>query len=223
MDPNIAVPTNTTRFPSCPDSTDSALPELSETVGMLRELSHRLRTPLATIQGYASLLEAHADEPVEPERLVEWTRRIQGEVDRATELLADLSRIRVVLVQGIQPQPVELRAVLEQAIQQVGRESERFLSIEKGGAVECQGDPLLLRRAAYHVVSLGLQASRQLSMRVQRVGPRPQIAVEWSGAEPSSGDPWLLFCRVVAQAHGGELIAEPGRLVLTLGGPEARP
>ncbi len=190
--------------------------DLPDTVAMLRELSHRLRTPLATIQGYASLLEEHADEPVEPERLAEWTRRIQAEVDRATELLADLSRIRLVLTQGIQRQPLELRAIAEQAIQQVGRESERFLPIERGEAVECSGDPLLLRRVAYHMVALGLQASRQLAIRVDQSERVPRIAVEWNGAALAPHDPWLLFCRLAAEAHGGQLVSEPGRVVLTL-------
>ncbi len=197
----------------------NALPPIAlESVAMLRELAHRLRTPLATIHGYASLLEEHVVESSDAARMADWPRRIQQEVERATDLLTDLSRIRVVSAEGVRAEPTELRGVVEAALARVEEDTERTVSLRGGPPVPYQGDPLLLQRAAYHLATLGLQCGREATLSVSRGDEGAVLAVDWAppGAPAPPQDPWLLFCRVVAHGHGGALEERPGRLSLTL-------
>ncbi len=189
-----------------------------EPVALLRELSHRLRTPLATIHGYASLLEAHADEALDPAKLAGWAGRIQGEIDRATQLLADLSRLRIVLSAGIRPGPLDLRAIALDAVAELAHDLERSLLLEHGPPVPYVGDPLLLRRAVYHLGALALQCGPDVTLRLAAQPPEARVEVAWAAgtADAPAHDPWLLFCRVVARAHAGDLLARPQRLTLLL-------
>src|SRR4051812_15019868 len=57
-----------------------------------RAARHRLRSPLATVYGYASLLEAHAAQGVlDQADIAEWARKIQHETERLDALIGELS------------------------------------------------------------------------------------------------------------------------------------
>src|SRR5919202_1733190 len=129
-----------------------------DTLDVLREVGHRLRTPLATIHGYASLVEAHAHDPlVLPGALAVGARRIQLEADRLNGLLLDLSRLRAVSAATLRPARLDLRAVVDESVRQAEDELDQTLAFEDGGALSYDGDALLLKRLAYHLAILGLQ------------------------------------------------------------------
>lgn len=197
-----------------------------ESLDLLRELAHRLRTPLATVHGYASLLESQfGDEdgevPFDPVRALQWVQTIQGEIERATELLADLSRMRSVLMSGPRPTRVELRDLLEQAVEQVRVEHERPVTWE-GAPLTYRGDPLLLQRLLYHVVGLGAHRGERVDVSLSGTDAEPRLDVRWApaGGRINLQDPWIVFCEVVARAHAGTVVLGAGDACVRLGAVE---
>jgi K+-sensing histidine kinase KdpD len=73
--------------------------------------SHELRTPVTTIRGYAQLLlRAHAQGPIEPERLARYLTTIDletGRLGRLTQDLLDVSRLQTGQLQ-LAHQPLDL-------------------------------------------------------------------------------------------------------------------
>ena len=180
-----------------------------DTLELLRELGHRLRTPLATVHGYASLVEAHAQDPrVDPADLAVWARRIQVETDRLNGLLIDLSRLRAVATGTTRSTSLDLRALVGEAVQQAETELDHSLNLDESGAqhLPYAGDAALLKRLAYHLAILGIQRRQDATLRLTTSpeGARLELRLA-AGWTPPQHDVWLVFCAAVAEAHGGRL------------------
>jgi len=79
-----------------------------DTLDPLREMRHRLRSPLAIVYGYASLLEAHAAQgTLDETAVVEWARAMQLETERLDALIGELAG----QPPSKRPAPVEARAI----------------------------------------------------------------------------------------------------------------
>src|SRR5690242_11231869 len=63
-----------------------------DTLDPLREMRHRLRSPLATVYGYASLLEAHAAQgTLDQATVAEWARQMLFETERLDAMIGELA------------------------------------------------------------------------------------------------------------------------------------
>ena len=175
---------------------------------MLRELSHRLRAPLATAHGYATLMEQHvagaAPSELDGTRLTAWAASIQRDVERASELLADLSRLRTIPA-ALRPTAVDLRRLTGEAVGVVVRDTERRVELEPGEPTPYTGDPALLGRAIYHSIVFAIECGRNVRVRVVGGPSGGTIESRWDtrAAWPPEHDPWMTYCRAVAGAHGG--------------------
>jgi phospho-acceptor domain-containing protein len=192
-----------------------------DTLELLREVGHRLRTPLATVHGYASLLEAHVQDPrVEPADLALWAHRIQLETDRLNGLLVDLSRLRAAVAGTTRPTSLELRRLVQESVRQAELELDQRLPFEDGEPLIYAGDAALLKRVAYHLAILGLQrrgAGLYLASEPSG-GARLELRLP-SGWTPPQHDVWLFFCQSVAEAHAGRLEHSATGPTLYLGQP----
>src|SRR5919204_4868656 len=165
-----------------------------DTLELLRELGHRLRTPLATVHGYASLVEAHAQDPrVDPADLAVWARRIQVEADRLNGLLVDLSRLRAVVAGTTRPTSLDLHAVLDAGVKRAETELDHPLNVDKPETLLYQGDATLLERLVYHLAILGIQRRQTARLRLVATpdGPRLELHLP-AGWTPPPHDVWLI-------------------------------
>jgi signal transduction histidine kinase len=190
-----------------------------DTLDLLRELSHRLRTPLATIHGYASLVEAHAqDARNDPADVAVWARRIQLETDRLNGLLTDLSRLRALAGGATRPTSLDLQAVVDGAIKQAETELDLPLRAENSASLPYRGDPTLLNRLAYHLAVLGIQRRQTATLRVSSAPDGARLELDRGAAwTPPANDVWLNFCTAVTEAHAGRLDHTPTGLIAYLG------
>jgi light-regulated signal transduction histidine kinase (bacteriophytochrome) len=182
-----------------------------DTLELLREVGHRLRTPLATVHGYASLLEAHIQDPrVEPADLALWAHRIQLETDRLNSLLVDLSRLRAAVAGTTRPTSLDLRGVVHDAVRQAETELDQTLPFDTGAPLPYAGDATLLNRLAYHLAVLGLQRRQGASLRLTPDARGACLELRLpSGWTPPPHDVWLFFCESVAEAHAGRVEHRP--------------
>ena len=192
-----------------------------DTLELLREVGHRLRSPLATVHGYAGLLEAHASDPrVEPADLALWARRIQVETDRLNGLLVDLSRLRNATAGMLRPTRFDLAALVADAVKQAETELDQTLSFQAGAPLPYEGDASLLKRAAYHLALVALKrrqgATMNLTPRADGATLELRLATAWTAP---AHDVWLLLCSAVAEAHGGRLEHRADGPALLLGMP----
>ncbi|HET6317650.1 MAG TPA: histidine kinase dimerization/phospho-acceptor domain-containing protein [Chloroflexota bacterium] len=179
-----------------------------ETLDLLREVSHRLRSPLATVYGYASLLEAQADDGlVGPAELKEWARKIQDEAERMDALIADLSRLRLASSGELRLVLCDVRPMAAQA----------DVTVVDGPPVTLLADHKMLGRALYHLLMRCGSAHIQLRDEPTAVVLDIQLAAPWR--EPAACDVWWQFTRAALAAHNGRLTRTSGGLSLELPRP----
>ena len=124
---------------------------------VLAALSHELGSPLAAIKGAATTLIDYRQR-LPDERIDGFLHSIDTQTDRLNDLLDDvilLARIQAGAVR-LQPEPIALRRVLEQAIDQLPPDQRDGLSIEGS-------DPHVIADAPYlrHALGLVLQHLRE--------------------------------------------------------------
>jgi signal transduction histidine kinase len=190
-----------------------------DTLDVLREVGHRLRTPLATVHGYASLVEAHALDPrVQPADLAVWAHRIQIETDRLNGLLVDLSRLRAVASGTTRLTNLDLGSVVDDAVREAETQLDQRLSVEKPETLPYHGDATLLTRLAYHLAILGIQRRQGARLRLSVAPDGARLELHLSGGwTPPEHDAWLIFCSQVSEAHAGHLEHTPSGPLAHLG------
>ncbi|MDI1236853.1 MAG: ATP-binding protein [Polaromonas sp.] len=114
-------------------------------------VSHDLRAPLSTIDGFSRLLEG-AVAKGNAERSTHYLQRIRLGVGNINELIAALLAVSRLLRAPLAPQAVDLGALAEAAfaaLQEV--DPERAASITVQPALIAQGDPALLKQLVDHL------------------------------------------------------------------------
>jgi len=203
-------------------------------------LAHELKSPLAAIRSSAELVETGGPTMPEPDR-ARFLASIRSQSDRLAEM-ADkmLSLAAVEHRQRLeQPRPVDLRALLHEAIEQLQPKLEaRGVSTQvTGDAAVVQGDAILLRQALANLldnaadfappgsaieVALARKAGRWCVTVADRGPGLPDYAIDraferfYSLPRPAGGSRssglGLCFVAEAAALHGGEaaLANRPG-------------
>jgi signal transduction histidine kinase len=173
-----------------------------ETLDLLREVGHRLRSPLATVYGYASLLEANAtSEHVAPADLANWAQRIQTEVERLDALLGDLSWLRLAAAGTLQLAPCDLRQIVCDAARAARTDFVQPATVVDGPLVPFVGDANLLTRALYHLLAHALCVRLTDDLDVIRLS----IELDGQWRQPAVTDAWWQLCNTAITAHNGHL------------------
>jgi len=114
-------------------------------------VSHDLRAPLSTIDGFSRLLEG-AVAKGNTERSTHYLQRIRLGVGNINELIAALLAVSRLLRAPMAVQPVDLAAMVEASFARL-REAEpgRVAQIEVQAGLAAQGDPVLLEQLVDHL------------------------------------------------------------------------
>lgn len=185
---------------------------------LLRELAHRLRGPLATAHGYASLLEAHLGSHEESLRCVSWAGEIRGEIECISDLLADLARIRTLTHQTLQIDACDVADLVWAAAWAVERDLGRKIEVSVEAHVDCSVDRLVTERLLYHLLCAALQEGSRARIVLGGAPNQPvKIVVSWEpGTARPQNDPWAdLFCQRAATAQGWRLVCADGSFELS--------
>jgi len=138
---------------SSPLSNSALLPAL------LAALSHELGSPLAAIKGAATTLIDYRRR-LPDDRIEGFLRSIDQQTDQLNALLDDLVLMAKIEAGALrlQPEPIALRAVIDQAINQLPPDQRNDFSLEGG-------DPQIMADAPYlrHALALLLQHLRESS------------------------------------------------------------
>jgi PAS domain S-box-containing protein len=133
-------------------------------------VSHDLRTPLAGINGFASILLQDYGESLDPSarRYAELIRDNSAEMNELVEGLLTFSRL---IRQPLKKQPVEVAALTRQVLealepQQAGRQVEVVI----GDLPPCQADPLLLKQVLTNLLSNALKFTRKREVAQIEIG-----------------------------------------------------
>ena len=159
-----------------------ALVPIRESLRRQREFaadaSHEFRTPLAVIKSSVEYLERHPDEPVGPSN--ESLRDIRDEVEHLTALVGDLlllARTDSGVVE-IEPMPVDLAEVAEEAVRSVTplAEARDVRLLLDPAPTPLVGDPLRLRQLITILADNAIAHSPSGSTVTVRVAPSPDAA-----------------------------------------------
>jgi PAS domain S-box-containing protein len=150
-------------------------------------LSHELRTPLNAIMGYAHLLRRDptlGPDAAEGVAVIERNARVQAQI---VEDILDVSRI----VSGkmrLDVQPVELRSVIEAAIETCVPAAEakgiRLVRLLDPHAGPITGDPARLQQCVWNLVSNSIKFSprgARVQVVLQRVNSHVEIVISDTG------------------------------------------
>lgn len=141
-------------------------------------ISHDLRTPLRTMQGFAHALLDDYGDGLEPGAR-DYLRRIIESGERSERLIADLLAYSRLSFEEVQLQPVELEEVVEAAREQLAGDLE-----EAGARLQVQED---LPRVRGHRATLVQVVSNLLSNAVKFVPPERTPEVEIGAEEMDEG------------------------------------
>jgi two-component system OmpR family sensor kinase len=222
---------------------EDAFDERTRTEGRLRrfaaDASHELRTPVATVRGYAELYRAGGLD--DPQALTDAMRRTEQEAVRMGDLIEDLLTLaRLDQGRPLEVAPVDLAALARDAVADARAvHPERELSTDASEPVLVRGDEGRLRQvlanlvgnalvhtppgAAVRVTARSLGAEAMLEVRDEGPGMTPDVAGQaferFYRADPSrsrhkgGSGLGLSIVDAITQAHQGraELDTAPGR------------
>ncbi len=116
-----------------------------ELEGFCHSVSHDLRTPLRAIDGFSNLLlREHAGQLDEAGR--HCLRRVRANAQRMAQLMDDLLQLSRVSRTPLHRQPVDLRALAEEILEELRRhEPDRNVTFSAHEPLVAQGDPRLVR------------------------------------------------------------------------------
>jgi len=191
--------------------------------------SHELRTPATSVYGVLKTLAERGDE-LTPELREELLQAgvEQGErLRRLLEELLDLSRLDARAI-GVEPRPVVLKAVLADVVDGV-LPSSAAVELDIPDDLAAVVDPLVLDRvisnllanaARYGLPPIRIEAQqrdRHLRVTVEDSGPgipeelEGRIFDRFARGKGGTGHGLgLAIARAYAQAHGGDLVYDPG-------------
>jgi two-component system sensor histidine kinase CreC len=145
-------------------------------------LTHELKSPLAAIRGSAELLEQGEGMPAADRARFIASIRAQG--DRMAEMIDKLLALAAVEHrQRIeQPQPLELRALVDEAVAQLAQRLEaRGLTVQvEGGPAPVRGDAFLLRQSLVNLLDNAADfspAGGVLEVAIRRDGAQWAVSV----------------------------------------------
>ncbi|SHN13802.1 sensor histidine kinase [Cryptosporangium aurantiacum] len=199
------------------------------------DASHELRTPIATVRGYAELFRRGASS--RPDDLADVLLRIESEATRMGHLVDELLLLaRLDQGRPLSSEPVDLVALVDRAVADAGAvDADRQITVETDGAVLVNGDPERLRQVLDNLLAnVRLHTPPGTPAIVRVVTERAAAVVEVSDAGPgipadlrervferffrgadavrsaSDGGSGLGLSIVVAvvEAHGGRVSAE---------------
>ena len=192
-------------------------------------LGHDLRSPLSAILSAAAAIQMRSDDAMVQEaaaRTLASGRRMRRMIDD----MLDLSRARLGSGIPIQPEPVDLRALVRRVVREhLTAHPERTITVEDVGNLSGVWDPVRLAQLASNLIGNAIQhGERDGEIQVQLDGSQPQqvsFSVANPGSIPSSimphlFDPFagvqdpnrsgglglgLYIVRQIAQAHHGSV------------------
>lgn len=130
-------------------------------------VSHDLRAPLRAIGGFAAILRNDHGTPlgVDGTNLLD---RIVDNVGRMNQLIEDLLEFSRLGRKALSIQPVDLRHIVNECIEQLRNEREgRTVDIEVGPLPTCRGDVILLKQVALNLIGNALKyTKRQTHARI---------------------------------------------------------
>lgn len=201
--------------------------------GVLQDLSHEVRSPLARLQLILDLAQ-HSATPAEAETHFLQAEREIARLDRMTGEMLALARLKGDLP-GMDSEPVEVGLLLEECVATMrvpadGRGVE--LRLTRGGEPVVHGSVVLLRRAIENLIANAIKFSPEggrVRIELRTQGDRAIIEVRDHGPGVPAQELELLFrpffrgsnarfaeghglgltlVQRVAKAHGGEVRAE---------------
>ncbi|MFC4059904.1 sensor histidine kinase [Planomonospora corallina] len=188
---------------------EAAFREREESQERLRrfvaDASHELRTPVATIRGYAELFRRGA--ATRPEDLAVAMRRIEAEATRMGALVDEMLLLaRLEAGRPLERAPVELTALVADAVADtLAIEPDRPLETEHPGPVEVPGDAARIRQAVGNLLANVLAHTppgAPAVVRVRRAGGEAVIEVADTGPGLGEEQRTLVFERFY-RAGGG--------------------
>lgn len=153
--------------------------------------SHELRTPLTTIDAYVQLLDRRVRQSGQaPERLIELTGQLRGQVDRFARLIDDL--LDHTRLQGGQLSPrrtmTDLRDLVTRSIKQFEHAPDRLpqhrMILDAPEAVPAMVDPVRLDQALSNLISNAIKYSPQggeIRVSLRRRDPFAELTITDQG------------------------------------------
>lgn len=141
------------------------------------DASHELRTPIATIRGYAELFRRGAS--ARPDDLADAMRRIESEAARMGGLVDELLLLaRLDQGRPLEREPVELTGLVAEAIADARAvEPSRPVHLDHDGEILVVGDPARLRQVLDNLMSNVGQHTRPSAAATVRIGTDGDDAV----------------------------------------------
>ena len=195
--------------------------------------AHELRTPVASLRGFAETIEYRRDQLL-PEQLERLETTLFEQIRRTADLveqLLDLSRLDAEAI-AVEPRPLEIAPILEGTVRTAAGERAPEVAVEVDPRLRAVVDESVLERVVSNLVVNALrygeapvlvravQSDRHFRVVVEDAGagvdpqfvPRlfERFTRSVGGGRPKTGSGLgLAIARSYARAHGGELFYEP--------------
>jgi two-component system OmpR family sensor kinase len=173
------------------------------------DASHELRTPVATIRGYAALFRRGAAE--RPDDLAALLARIESEAERLGLLVDDLLALaaldQAANSDGGRRVDVELAALATEAAGDATVAAGRPIEVEAPAPVTVLADPLALRRVLDNLLANAVQhtpAGTPVCVRVRAEGGAAVLEVADRGPGLPGDGPDRVFERFYRGGHRGQ-------------------
>jgi two-component system, OmpR family, sensor histidine kinase KdpD len=180
---------------------------------LLAALSHELGSPLAAIKGAATTLIDYRQR-LPDDRIEGFLQSIDAQTDRLSDLLDDvvlMARLQLGTVQ-IQPAPIALSAVLDQALDELPAEQRGWVTCERSDAL-ILAEAKYLERAFVYLFKHILQhtpASSAVTLHI-RIVDQQRVVIGIDGVDADLADPLARLEDLSASVDAGR-----GRPTVTL-------
>lgn len=152
-------------------------------------ISHDLRTPLSSVEGFSKLLlEEYADK-LDP-TAQNYARLVHANARHAIELISGLLSFSRYSRQPLNKRPVQMKELVNQALVLLCPEKDAgAMEISVGDLPPCEGDPVLLEQVWVNLIGNAIKYSRKrLSPRIE-VGSKVSEFQSYTAAKPKALKP----------------------------------